>query len=408
MSKRPAPPLIPKPLPVQPGSLPEVAAAPTGTRTRPSVPDQVIPCGLPQMRVAAAEAQARTTEDSPAHAAGQAHERALAVRLLAAEAAAVRHISENLGPGFHAAIDLIVRCADSGGTVLVTGLGKSGLVGQKISATLASLGIASHFVHPAEAAHGDLGRFRPADVCMALSYSGETDEVVNLAAILRQDSLPLIAITRGPDSKSTGARSSLERLAAVALDIGHCDDPEISPAPTCSTTAMLAMGDALALCAARRRNFTDDDFAKRHPGGSLGGLLKPVIEELRFRVGHNIEPVGDHLSVADALARAEKLSKRRPGALLLVDETTGRLTGIFTDADLRRLILRSSAELAQPISRVMTHNPGTLPHTALVRDAVIMVREFRRDEIPVVDEQHRPVGILDVQDLMAQRLIGSE
>jgi arabinose-5-phosphate isomerase len=334
-----------------------------------------------------------------------ADERAFAVRILGAEAAAVSALAANLGPEFHAAVDLIVRCADAGGTVLIAGLGKSGLIGQKIAATLSSLAITSHFVHPAEAVHGDLGRFRPADLCIALSYSGETDEVINLASILKQDKVPVIAITRG--SECGVPSSSLDRLATVALVIGPCDDPDLSPAPTCSTTATLALGDALALCAARRRNFTDDDFAKRHPGGSLGGLLRPITDLLRFRVGKTLNLVPDDVTVAQALKLSET-GDRRSGAMLLVDRKSGRLTGLFTDGDLRRVVERDRDALDRPVRDVMTKNPGTLPETALVRDAVNMVREFRRDEIPVVDASGRPIGLLDVQDLIAQRLIRSE
>ena len=340
-----------------------------------------------------------------------AQERAFAAKLLGAEASAITALSANLGPEFHAAVDLIVRCAEQGGTVLITGLGKSGLIGQKIAATLSSLAIPSHYVHPAEAAHGDLGRFRAADICIALSYSGETDEVVSLASILRQDNIQIISVTRGAGAArgaaAFGSKSSLDRLATVCLAIGACDDPELSPAPTCSTTATLALGDALALCAARRRNFTDDDFAKRHPGGSLGVLLRPITELLRFKVGKTLNVIADDLTVAQALARSET-GDRRSGAMLLVDRATGLLTGLFTDGDLRRLIERDRAELDKSIRLVMTRNPGTLLDTALVRDAVNMVREFRRDEIPVIDAKGCPVGLLDVQDLVAQRLIRSE
>lgn len=334
-----------------------------------------------------------------------ADERAFALRILAAEAEAVRALAEQVSPAFHAAIDLITQCADSGGAVLVTGLGKSGLIGQKISATLASLGIPSHFVHPTEAAHGDLGNFRRTDLCLALSYSGETDEVANLCEVLRQDGIPIITITRG--SRAGQSASRLERLATAALAIGAYDDPDISPAPTCSTTASLALGDALALCAARRRNFTDDDFAKRHPGGSLGGLLRPITEALRFVVGKTLNLVPDDVSVTEACKLSET-AIRRPGAILLISRASGVMTGIFTDADLRRLVEQDRSALDRPIRDVMTRNPGALPDTALVRDAVHMVREHRRDEIPVVDAQGRPVGLLDVQDLIAQRLIRSE
>ncbi|MCW5765493.1 MAG: SIS domain-containing protein [Phycisphaeraceae bacterium] len=328
---------------------------------------------------------------------------ALARRALDAQSRALAGLSARLDARFSAALDLIERCAATGGTVLVTGLGKSGLIGAKIAATLTSLGIPSHFVHPSEAAHGDLGNFRKSDLCLALSYSGETDEVISLAACLRQDGIPVISITAGPRDAHDGP-GGLDHLASVALHIGRVEEAaDLSPAPTVSTTAMLALGDALALCASARLNFTHDDFARRHPGGALGGLLKPVTEALRFTVGRNYAPIPETATVAEALAAAEAVA-RRPGALLLVN-AQGVLTGIFTDADLRRLILKDPALLSRPIAQYMTRSPGSLPHTARVRDAVRMVREFRRDEIPVVDDHGRPIGILDVQDLIAMRLV---
>jgi arabinose-5-phosphate isomerase len=344
---------------------------------------------------------ASPAQGDPPDSAGAA-ERAFARRLLEAEAGAVVRAGAAVGPEFSAAVDLLVRCSQAGGSALVTGLGKSGLIGQKIAATLSSVGITSHFVHPAEAAHGDLGRFRLQDVCIALSYSGETEEVVNLCAILRQDGVPVLALTRG--SAPGSARSTLERLADVTLAAGECDDAAFSPAPTCSTTVMLALGDALALCAARRGRFSDQDFAKRHPGGSLGGLMRPITDALRFVAGTSLNLVPDDVSVAEA-CRLSETAVRRPGAVLLVDRASGVLTGMFTDADLRRLIEKDRAALDRPVSAVMTRSPGTLPDTALVRDAVRMVREHRRDEIPVVDAAGRPVGLLDVQDLIAQRLV---
>ena len=346
---------------------------------------------------------------------GRVREREFVDAVLREEAQAVLGLIPGLDDRFHKAVDLLEQCADSGGTVLVTGLGKSGLIGAKIAATLSSLGIPSHAVHPSEAAHGDLGRFRPTDTVICLSYSGETDEVVNLAAVLRQDGLPIVAITGSRHGGTEALRqgrdeegpSSLERLATVTLGIGVEEEAGGSKeggfaAPTSSTTAMLALGDALALATARRRNFTDEDFAKRHPGGALGGLLRPVTEVLRFKVGHNCPLVPQELSVWEALKRVE--TGRRPGALLVVDEA-GRLVGIFTDGDLRRLVVRGDMELKQSLGEAMTRKPRTLRGTALVRDAVRMVREARLDEIPVVDEAGRPLGILDVQDLVAMRLV---
>lgn len=345
-------------------------------------------------------------KSSPAAPVASAAELAFARDVLRDESVALARLADALGESFTKAVDLIVHCADAGGTVLVTGLGKSGLVGAKISATLASLGIPSHSVHPSEAAHGDLGRFRATDSVIAISFSGETDEVVNLAAILRQDGVPIISITGGGrHAVEEKDRSTLERLATIALRLGVTEEAgEGFVAPTTSTTATLALGDALALAAARRRNFTSEDFAKRHPGGSLGELLRPVTDILRFVAGKNLPLISQSKTVADALREANAAG-RRPGAMLLVDDRTGALTGLFTDGDLRRLVLRDAGELSRPIADVMTKNPRTLPATALVRDAVRVVREFRADEIPVVDDAGKPVGILDVQDLVAMRLI---
>ncbi|HYF15478.1 MAG TPA: KpsF/GutQ family sugar-phosphate isomerase [Phycisphaerales bacterium] len=324
------------------------------------------------------------------------------------EATALQCLRSHLDEHFVRAVDLIVQCADAGGTVLVTGLGKSGLVGAKISATLASLGIPSHSVHPAEAAHGDLGRFRPSDLVIAISASGETDEVVNLAAILRQDAIPVVSITRGVRAEAARGRerSSLERLASVALVLGEINEagaPDFA-APTSSTTATLALGDALALCAARRRNFSNHDFARRHPGGALGGLLRPVTEVMRWTAGKNLALIDCTLRVRDALEQAAQMG-RRPGAIVLVQRSSGRLAGIFTDADLRRLVLHDPAALGKPIEDVMTRSPRTLAAGAVVRDAVRLCMEHRQDEVPIVDDAGRPLGILDVQDLIAMRLV---
>jgi arabinose-5-phosphate isomerase len=312
-----------------------------------------------------------------------------------------------LPDGFSAAVGLIVACADAGGTVLVSGLGKSGLVGAKISATLASVGIPSHPVHPTEAVHGDLGRFRGSDLAVCLSNSGETDEVVALAGILKQDGIAVVSLTRGGVGGGVGGGggSSLERLATVALRYGEVEEGGGGgfAAPTTSTTAAMALGDALALTAARRRGFTNADFAKRHPGGALGGLLRPITEILRFVAGKNLPVVSDTMTVEAAL-RAAATVARRPGALLLTD-AQGRLSGILTDGDVRRIILKDRRDLDKPAAAMMTRSPRTLPEGALVRDAVHMVREHRQDEIPVVDAGGRPVGILDVQDLIAMRLV---
>jgi len=316
---------------------------------------------------------------------------------LEAEAAAIQRIAQRVaaecGHWDHA-VSLLDACR---GHVVVSGMGKSGLVGMKISATLASLGAPSHFVHPAEAVHGDLGRIRPEDVALLVSYSGETDEVVNLALLLRADGIPILSVTGRPTS-------SLARHSDAHLSLGEVE--EACPhnlAPTATTTALIAVGDALALAVARRRNFAADDFHRRHPGGMLGVGLRPITEALRFRVGRNLAVVPDSLTVRESLAAGGE--GRRAGAVVLVD-ATGRLSGILTDGDLRRLINHhGAAALDQPIRMVMTARPRTLSVEALVRDAVRMVQEARVDEIPVIDGEGRPVGLVDVQDLVAMKVV---
>lgn len=332
------------------------------------------------------------------HHTDQLEERAFIAAALRAESEAVASQIERLGDEIHRAVDVFAHCAEAGGSILVSGLGKSGLIGKKISATLASLGTPSHDIHPSEAAHGDLGRIRRTDCLLALSHSGETEEVVALASLLRQDDVQVVSITGGE------GRNTLARLSTVAITMGNIQEATDGIlAPTCSTTTTLALGDALALAVARRRAFSADDFARRHPGGTLGGLLRPVTESLRAVAGRNLPVVEESLSVREALSRADQLG-RRPGALLIVD-TDGRLTGIFTDGDLRRLVLHRPEALETPISRVMTRSPRTLSDSALVRDAVRMVREHRQDEIPVLDSAGRPVGLLDVQDLISMKLV---
>jgi len=321
--------------------------------------------------------------------------RALAERVLRAEAEAVLGVIRRLGPTFDRAVELLRGCE---GNVIVSGMGKSGLIAKKVSATLASTGTPSHDLHPAEAMHGDIGRIRRGDVVLLLSYGGNTDEVLALAALVKQDGVPIVALTAREDSH-------LARLADVTLCIG--DVTEACPhqlAPTASTTAMLALGDALALAVSDARRFTASDFQKRHPGGLLGRRLLPIVDVLRFRAGGNLPLISDALSVRDVLAEAER-HPRRAGAVVLVD-AGGALSGLFTDSDLRRLLMREGpAALDRPIAEAMTRSPRRLNDTELVRDAVQLVRELRVDEIPVVDEAGRPVGLIDVQDLIALAVI---
>lgn len=329
-------------------------------------------------------------------------EASFAQEVLRVEAEAVAGIQ--IGPAFHDAVDLICDAVtDLHGALVVSGLGKNSYIAQKLSATFASLGVPSHFLHPTEALHGDLGRIRRGDVVMVLSYGGNTDEIVTLALLLRQDDVPLIAIVGQPGTE-------LARLAQVTLLVGPLD--EACPhnlAPTASTTATLALGDALALTVSRRRNFSVDDFKKVHPGGSLGRQLMSVVEAMRFKTDHNLPVIREHLSVKQAYAQLESHAHaaglRRPGALLIVDRS-GKLIGIFTDGDLRRSLINHGPEAWQrPIGQLMTRNPMALRADALVREAVQLVREHRIDEVPVVDKAKKPLGLIDVQDLVALKVI---
>ncbi|MCK4873185.1 MAG: KpsF/GutQ family sugar-phosphate isomerase [Phycisphaerales bacterium] len=334
-------------------------------------------------------------DDQPAVDA--AEERQFVEQALRVEAEAILRITDCLGSSLHAAVELLAACD---GHVVATGMGKSGLIAQKISATLASLGQPSHFLHPSEAVHGDLGRVMRGDLVLALSYSGSTEEVLTLASLLKPDRIPIIGMSRSDDSP-------LAHAADVHVCVGDVSEAcPLALAPTSSTTAMLAMGDALALAMSRRRNFDVDDFHKLHPGGALGAGLRTITEVLRFRVGasdRTIPVVREDRPLGDALQEAE--APRRPGAMLVVDDA-GKLAGIFTDGDLRRLIIGGDvAAMRRPMSDVMTRDPQRLLHTALVRDAVKLVRDRRQDEIPVVDGDDRPIGLLDVQDLIALKVI---
>lgn len=297
------------------------------------------------------------------------------------------------------AIDMIDRCP---GHVVLCGMGKSGLVGAKISATMSSVGIPSHVVHPADAVHGDLGAIRRDDVVMLLSHSGRTEEVVNLATILKADGVNRLAVTASHDS-------DLARLCDTHLALGPLEEVcPLSLAPTTSTTMTLAVGDALALAVARRRCFNEQDFHHRHPGGNLGDGLRPIRELLRFRVGQNLPVLPETTTVGDALKQArecdENSSLRGAGAVMLIDGK-GQLSGIFTDGDLKRLVMEQTSPLDAIVSDVMTSTPHHVTQDQTLSEARQLVTEFRIDELPVVDDQGRPVGMIDIQDLMTPRVV---
>ena len=316
-------------------------------------------------------------------------------QVLAAEANAIESMALVVGDSFAQAIRTLLACK---GSCILTGIGKAGLIGQKISATLASTGTPSHFLHAAEAVHGDLGRVRPDDVLVVLSHGGETEEVIRLINLVKQDQVPLIAITGD-------AQSTLGRHSDIVLCIGKIVEAcPLRVAPSVSTTCMLAMGDALALTLMKARDFGVEDYVRYHPGGSLGAKLMTVEQSMMFSPGERL-PIA---SVDDTLeAMLEKtIDVKRHGAVMLVDDA-GRLAGIITDADLRRLLTRHGRDvLRRRAIEVMTADCKRIRLDALAAEAAGLFHKHRIDELPVVDANDRPVGLIDVQDVVTLKVVG--
>jgi arabinose-5-phosphate isomerase len=318
---------------------------------------------------------------------------AYARRVLAVEAEALVGLRARIGREFAQAARMFYRCR---GTVVTSGIGKAGIIAQKISATLSSTGTPSHFLHAAEAVHGDLGRVRPHDIVLILSYGGETAEVTRLLGQLEKMKVPVVAMTGTDDS-------TLARKAKVLLWMGQIDEAcPLGLAPSATTTAMLALGDALALTVLKMRQqdgaFSREEFALYHPAGSLGRQL--IMVETVMRRGSNLPVVRDTVQLAKALASLRSM-RRRSGAICLVD-AKGRLTGIFTDADLRRLLENGRVDaMDRPISEVMTHRPKCVRSDGTAADAIAIINRFFIEELPVVDRRGRLVGLVDVQDLLA-------
>ena len=315
-----------------------------------------------------------------------------AKEILDQEIQALHALKDRLDQRFLEAVRTILECK---GRVVVTGIGKAGIIGQKISATLASTGTPSYSLHPVEAIHGDLGRILAEDVLLALSNSGETAEVVRLLAPVKGIGVQVISITGAPDSR-------LAKHSDVVIDIGKIAEAcPLGLAPTASTTAMLAVGDALALTVARARNFDKAEYAKYHPGGELGRKLLLVADVMR--TAEECPQASPDMSVKDALDVITN-TPGRAGAVNVVS-ADARLVGIFTDGDLRRSLQKGAAFLDQPIKRVMTPNPKHIRNGSLAAEAAKLLKEFRIDDLPVVDDAGRLVGIVDVQDLLEVGII---
>jgi arabinose-5-phosphate isomerase len=324
--------------------------------------------------------------------------RQFARQVIETEACAVKAMSAAVDESFERAVKLIVDCP---GAILTSGIGKAGHVARKISATFASTGTPSHFLSPADAVHGDLGSIRKGDVILILSSSGESDEILRLLNIVKKLDHPVIAMTA---TRSSG----LGAAADVVLAMGQIEEAcPLGLAPSASTTAMLALGDALALSVMKVRNFKAEDFAIFHPAGQLGRRLIKVKDAMTFRVGENLPLASDKLNVGEVLHQVSAI-KRRSGAVILVDER-GKLSGLFSDGDLRRLVTDDEgAALKRPMRDVMTHNPKRIRADDLASEAMALMRQFRFDELPVVDDDGKPVGLIDVQDLVILKMLDVE
>jgi len=312
-------------------------------------------------------------------------------RVLQIEAEAVAALEHRLGADFAAACRLLLACT---GRIVVTGMGKSGHVGNKIAATLASTGSPAFFLHPAEAIHGDIGMITAGDVVLAISNSGETDELLTMLPVIKRLDVPLVGLTGNPDS-------TLARYATVTLDISvPAEACPLNLAPTASTTATLAMGDALAIAVLEARGFTEEDFARSHPGGALGRRLLLHVEDV-MRKGDELPMIGPATALSAGLL---EMSRKGLGMTTVVDDSR-RVLGIFTDGDLRRALDRQLDVHSTKMSELMTVAYKSVQPRMLAAEAVHLMETHRITSLPVIDEDRRLVGALNVHDLLRARVM---
>jgi len=311
--------------------------------------------------------------------------------VLDVEQAALTALRDRIDPSFDRALDLLLDCR---GKVIVTGIGKSGIVGRKVAATFASTGTPAFFLHAGEGSHGDLGMLVRGDVVLALSYSGETDEVLRLLPLLRRLAAPLIVVTGAP-------ASTLGRAADVALDVGVPEEAcPLGLAPTASTTAMMALGDALAVALLEERGFTAEDYALLHPGGSLGRRLLRV-EDLMHR-DEQVPVVAVGASLEDTIG---EITGKRLGMTAVVDGG-GAVVGIVTDGDLRRGLARAADIRTLTAGDLMTRAPKTIASEALAGQAVAVMERHAITALLVLEpETRRPAGVIHLHDLLRANVV---
>ncbi|MCK9573381.1 MAG: KpsF/GutQ family sugar-phosphate isomerase [Candidatus Omnitrophica bacterium] len=314
-----------------------------------------------------------------------------AKEVLSIEAEGIASLEDSLDDNFLSAVRILSACR---GKIVVTGMGKAGIIGQKFSATLSSTGTSSFWLHAAEAVHGDLGRIEEKDVVVVLSYSGETEEIKNLIPFIRQIGAKIIAITGN-------LRSSLNRYVDGSINVRiNKEACPLGLAPTTSTTAMLAACDAISVVLQKIKGFKEKDFAFFHPRGSLGRKLLLTVKDIMRKKRFN-PIVNEGTLVKDVLV---KITSAHAGAASVVD-SSNRLIGIFTDGDLRRNLERYSNLLRKKVKDVMTKNPIVVKDADLASQALKVLEVKKIDEVPVVDKNYHPVGMLDVQDLIAAGIL---
>lgn len=315
-------------------------------------------------------------------------------RVLRIEAQAIERLGQQLGSEVLQAVQTIQGLGARGGRLVVMGMGKSGHIARKLAATFASTGTPALFVHPAEAKHGDLGMIQPQDLVLAISHSGETEELCDVLPHIKRMGIPLLTMTGRPDSR-------LARLSDIHLDASVVEEAcPLNLAPTASTTAALALGDALAIAVLEASGFSADDFARSHPGGSLGRRLLVRVADV-MRQGHQVPTVEETASLSQTLI---EMTGKRLGMTCVVD-VQGCLVGIFTDGDLRRVLEKQMLQAQTGVKEIMTKEVKTISSESLATEAARLMDERRINHLVVVDERHHPIGVLGLHDLLESKII---
>ncbi len=311
----------------------------------------------------------------------------LACEVFDIEANAILRLKNSLGVNFDRAIELLYNCK---GRVIISGMGKSGLIGKKIAATLSSTGTPAYFLHPAESTHGDSGIITREDVVIAISNSGETQELLNLLPVIKRFGVPIISMTGRMDS-------TLARSGEVVLDISvEKEACPLGKAPTASTTATLAMGDALAVCLLEKRGFTAEDFLIYHPGGALGKGIKYHVSDLMMTEDRKMPVASEDISFTELI---QLISDYKLGMAMLVD-ASGRLSGILTDGDIRRCVLKYHDISNMVAKEVMTVNPKTVQAKDFAASALHLMEKYSITALAVVNDDNQPIGVVHIHDIL--------